>query len=130
MPGVKPATRLILDLLVTGAGLWVATELVSGFEFDGSFWEFVGLTVILWAINAAVKPILNILSLPFVVITLGLFLLITNALALQLLVWLADPDRLGLGLTSTGFWWATFLAALTISVVKLVLDLALKTVRA
>jgi putative membrane protein len=122
--------KWLLSLLVTAAGLWVATSLVSGFEFSGSWWEFAGLTVLIWAINSAVKPIMNLLSLPFVLITFGLFLLITNALALQIAVWLAEPERLDLGLTSTGFWWATFLAALTISIVRLVLDAALKATKA
>lgn len=119
--------KWLLSLLVTGAALWVATAIVSGFDFNGSIWVFGGLTIVLWAVNAVVKPIITLFSLPIVVLTLGLFLLITNALALQIVVWLASPDRLDLRLTSTGFFWATFLGALTISVVSLILDKALKT---
>ena len=119
--------KWLLSLLVTGAALWVATAIVSGFDFNGSIWVFGGLTIVLWAVNAVVKPIITLFSLPIVVLTLGLFLLITNALALQIVVWLASPDRLDLRLTSTGFFWATFLGALTISVVSLILEKALKT---
>lgn len=118
--------RWLLSLLVTAAALWVAVTVVPGFDFSGSIWVFIGLTIVLWAVNAVVKPIINLLSLPIVVLTLGLFLLITNALALQIVVWLAAPERLDLGLTSTGFFWATFLGALTISVVRLILDKVLK----
>lgn len=119
--------KWLLSLLVTAAALWVATALVSGFDFSGTIWVFIGVTIVLWAVNSVVKPIINLFSLPIVVLTLGLFLLITNALALQIVVWLAAPERLDLGLTSTGFLWATFLGALTISVVSLILDKVLKT---
>jgi putative membrane protein len=118
--------KWLISLLVTGAALWVATAIVSGFDFSGSIWIFFGLTIVLWAVNGVVKPIINLFSLPIVVLTLGLFLLITNALALQIVVWLSAPERMDLHLTSTGFFWATFLGALTISVVRLILDKALK----
>ncbi|HLF43455.1 MAG TPA: phage holin family protein, partial [Acidimicrobiia bacterium] len=119
--------KWLLSLLVTGAALWVAVSIVPGFEFSGTIWVFIGLTIVLWAVNAVVKPIITLLSLPIVVLTLGLFLLVVNAIALQIVVWLAAPERLDLGLTSTGFFWATFLGALTISLVSLILDKALKT---
>ena len=116
----------VLRLLITAVALWIAVTLVSGLDFNGSWWAFAGVTVLLWAVNGVVKPIMNILSLPLVILTLGLFMLITNALALQFVVWLSEPERLDLGLTSTGFWWATFLGALTISVVRIVLDKLLR----
>jgi uncharacterized membrane protein YvlD (DUF360 family) len=61
-----------------------------------------------------------------VILTLGLFLLITNALVLQLVIWLSEPERLDLGITSTGFFWATFLGALVISVVRFVVERVVK----
>lgn len=116
----------LLSLLVTGVALWIAVSLVSGLDFTGSVWGYLGVTVLFWLVNAVVKPTMNLLSLPIVILTLGLFMLITNALALQLVIWLSEPERLDLGLTSTGFWWATFLGALIVSVVRLVFDKALK----
>jgi putative membrane protein len=116
----------LLSLLATGVALWVATAIVSGFDFNGTIWVFIGVTIVLWAANAIVKPIINLFSLPIVVFTLGLFLLVTNALTLQIVVWLAAPERFDLGLTSTGFFWATFLGALIISLVRLILDKVLK----
>lgn len=118
--------KWLISLLVTAGALWVAVSIVPGFEFSGTIWVFIGLTILLWAVNAVVKPIITLFSLPIVVLTLGLFLLVVNALALQIVVWLAAPDRMDLGLTSTGFFWATFLGALTISVVQFVLDKVLK----
>jgi putative membrane protein len=108
--------NLIIKLAITGAALWVAVALVPGLEFDGTFLQFVGVTAIVLVANAIVKPILNVLSIPLILLTLGLFLLITNALALQIAVWLSGS--LDLGFASSGFFWATFLGALVISVVS------------
>jgi putative membrane protein len=114
--------NLILKLAITALGVWVATEIVGGIQFEGSVWKLVLIAVVLSLVNAIVRPIMVVLSLPIVLLTLGLFLLITNALALQLVIWLAAPERLDLGLTSTGFFWATFLGALVISVVRFIAD--------
>lgn len=94
-------------------------------DFDGSNWALAGITLLIAAANLIVRPILKLLSLPLVLITLGLFLLVINALILQLVIWLAAPERLNLGLTSTGFFWATFLGALVISIVRAVIEAVL-----
>lgn len=113
--------RFILKLAATAAAIWVAVWIVPGLDFNGSFWGFVGVSAILLVANGIVKPILNVLSFPLILVTLGLFLLITNALVLQLTVWLSG-DVLDLGLSSTGFFWATFLGAVVISLVRWVAD--------
>jgi putative membrane protein len=112
----------LIKLLATAAALWVAVGIIGGLDFGGNVWGFLGVSVLIVLANMIVKPILNIFSLPLVILTLGLFLLITNALTLQFVVWLSAPDRLDLGLTSTGFFWATFLGAIVISIVRTVVD--------
>lgn len=114
--------KLIINLAITAAALWAAVWLIPGLDFAGTVVGFIVVSALVLAANAIVKPILNVFSLPLILLTLGLFLLITNALALQLVVWLSSPDVLDLGLTSTGFFWATFLGALVISVVRMALD--------
>lgn len=116
--------RFVLKLAATAAAIWVAVWIVDGLDFDGNFWGFVGVSAILLVANAIVKPILNLFSLPLILLTLGLFLLITNGLVLQFTVWLSG-DVLDLGLSSTGFFWATFLGALVISIVRWVADAVL-----
>jgi putative membrane protein len=106
----------ILRFATTGASLWVAVWLVGGLTFDGSFWQFLIVTALVGLANAIVKPILKIFSLPLIILTMGLFLLIVNALVLQLVVWLAGPDVWDLGLASDAFWWSTFWGAVVISV--------------
>lgn len=107
---------LVIKVVATGLAVWVAVLIVDGLEFDGSFWAFVGVALILALINAIVKPIMKILSLPIIILSLGLFLLVINALALQLAIWLSGAWDLGL--TSDGFFWSTFLGALVISIVS------------
>ncbi len=112
--------NLLIKLAATGAALWAAVYVVPGLDFDAGFWDFVIVTAIVLGANAIVKPILNVLSIPLIILTLGLFLFITNALALQFAVWISD--QFDLGLTSSGFFWATFLGALVISIVRMILD--------
>ncbi len=113
---------LLIKIGATAAALWVAVGVIGGLDFQGDFWGFLIVSVLIVAANAIVKPVLNFFSLPLVIVTLGLFLLVTNALALQLVVWLSGADRLDLGFTSTGFFWATFLGALVISIVRSIID--------
>lgn len=105
----------VISWLGTAAALWVATWMIDGFDFDGAWWQFLLTALIVGLANAIVKPILRLLSLPIVVLTLGLFLLVVNALVLQFAVWLSGV--FDLGLTSDGFFWDTFLAAIVVSVV-------------
>ncbi len=111
----------ILKLAITGASLWAAIWLVPGLEFSGNFWMFLGVTVIVLVANAIVKPILKLLSIPLIILTLGLFILVVNALVLQFAFWLSG-SVLDLGISTTGFFWATFLGALVITVVSTILE--------
>lgn len=115
--------RLIIGIAVTALSIWVAVAIVPGLNFEGEWLAFVLVAVILSVINAVVKPIVKLLSLPIVIMTLGLFLLVVNALMLSLTLWLAAPERLDLGLTSDGFFWSTFLGALVISIVQTVVNM-------
>lgn len=107
--------RFIIRLLTTAASLWVAVWLVNGLEFVGEWWEFLLVAAIMGLANAVAKPVLTFFSLPFIVVTLGLFLLVVNAAVLQLVIWASGPDVLDLGLSSTGFFWATFWGAIVVS---------------
>jgi putative membrane protein len=105
----------LFSFLGTAASLWVAVWLIDGFEFSGEWWQFLIVAAIMGLANAIVKPILRLFSLPLILLTLGLFLIVVNALVLWFVVWLSGV--LDLGLTSEGFFWETFLASIVISVV-------------
>ena len=82
-------TGFILRLLIVALGLWLASEWVPGIEVKG-VWTLLGAALLLGIVNAIVRPLLVILTLPITVLTLGLFLLVINAAMLGLVAWLFD----------------------------------------
>lgn len=105
---------LILKIAVYAVAVWAAVEIVDGLDFEGGIGALILVALILAAVNAVVKPVVKLFSLPLVILTLGLFLLIVNAAMFGLAIWLAG--QFDLGITSTGFG-ATFLGALIVSLV-------------
>jgi putative membrane protein len=98
----------LLRLLVGALGLWLASELVPGIEVKG-LWTLFGAALLLGIVNAVVRPLLVILTLPITVLTLGLFLLVINAATLALVAWMLD------NFTIAGFWPA-LLGSIVVSV--------------
>ena len=113
--------RTLLRILATTGGLWLAATLIDGIrlEPDRSPLLLVAVAVLVGLANTTVRPLLAVLTLPFVLLTLGLGLLLINAVALSAAFWLSA--RLDLGLTSDGFG-ATFLATLVLWAVGVVAD--------
>jgi putative membrane protein len=111
--------HFLLRLLINAAALWVAIQLVGGIDHHGSVWSLLFVALVFGVLNASVRPLFLLLSLPFVIVTLGLFILIINALMLRLTSWVSG--LLGLGFHVEGFW-AAFLGGLIVSVVSLVLS--------
>jgi putative membrane protein len=100
----------ILRGLIAALGLWAATEMLSGFTIDSAL-TLVLAGLLLGVINAIVRPFALLLSLPALVITLGLFLLIVNAAMLGLVALLLPGFRIA------GFWTAVG-GALIVSIVS------------
>ena len=86
-------------LVVAALGLWLASALVPGIEVEGG-WTLIGAALLLGLVNAVVRPVLVVLTLPFTILTLGLFLLVINAGMLGLVA--AMFERF----TIAGFWSA------------------------
>ncbi|MDH3248034.1 MAG: phage holin family protein [Acidimicrobiia bacterium] len=112
----------IVKIGATAAGLYAATWLLDGLEFEGGFGGLLLVSVLIVVVNLFVRPIIKLLSFPVILITLGLFTLVINALMLQIVVWLSEPERFGLGLSSDGFFWSTFLGAIIIAIVRTVIE--------
>lgn len=108
----------IVQLLINAAALYVAVFLVPDLDFafepEGAWWRFLLVAFIFGLVNTLVRPILQLLTLPITLMTLGLFLLVINALMLVLTG--AISSELGLGLT-VGNFFAALLGAIVISVV-------------
>jgi putative membrane protein len=109
----------LIGILVNAVALFVAVQAIEGLAFDGEWYQWLILGLVFGFVNAIVKPILKLLTLPITMVTLGLFLLILNALMLYLTGWLAG--LVGLTFTVTGFVDA-ILGAIIISLVGMALN--------
>ena len=112
--------NVVVRLLINAAALWAATRFVDGVSFDGDWRLLLAVALVFGALNVVVRPILKLLTFPFLILTLGLFIFVLNALML----WLtgAVSDAAGLGFHVRGFR-AAFLGALVVSVVSFLLSL-------
>jgi len=111
---------MLWRLLINAAALWAATRLVPGISFDGDWRLLFVVALVFGVLNVSVRPVLMLLTLPFLIITLGLFTFVLNAFMLWLTS--AISDALGLGFHVNGFG-AAFLGALVVSVVSFMLSL-------
>lgn len=105
--------RFILKWLVNAAALWVAASLIPGIVVRDTRTLFVAALVI-GLVNAIVKPVAVLLTLPLTILTLGLFYLVLNAAMLALAAALTP----GFGLSGFG---AAFLGAIVMSIVGMIL---------
>lgn len=112
----------LVQIAVNAAALWVATVIVPGIDFVGEWWKLLIVALAFSLVNTFVKPILRILTLPISMLTLGLFLLVINALMLLLVS--AISSELALGFTVADFW-AAFLGAIVVAIVGLLLSMFL-----
>jgi putative membrane protein len=100
--------RILLVWILNAVALWLVTVLVPGVVVQDPLHAFIA-AIVLGLVNALVKPVLIILTLPITILTLGLFLLVINAL----LFWAVGSILPGFHVE--GFWWA-MLGALVYSV--------------
>ena len=111
---------ILLRLLINSAALWVATRIVNGISFTGDIPTLLGVALVFGVLNAVLRPILMVLTIPFLIITLGLFTFVLNAV--MLLITSAASDALGLEFHVAGFGSA-FLGALVVSIVSFALSM-------
>lgn len=111
--------QFLVRLIINAAALWVAVRVVSGISYQGSWIPFFGVALLFGALNAVVRPILKLLTLPLLLLTLGLFTFVINGIMLWLTAGLARS--LGVQFYVSGFW-AAFWGALVVSVVSTILS--------
>ncbi len=114
----------LLRLVANMAALAVATWIFSGISLSGSDTTSKVLTLLVVAlifgvVNAILKPIFQIVTIPLVLLTLGLFLIVINALMLLLTSWLAG--LLNVGWQVDGFWTAVG-GAIVVSIVSFIVN--------
>ena len=117
----------VLRAAITGFALWVVTLIVPGIYFIGgdSTIARVGIifvvAVIFGLVNAFIKPIVQILSIPLYILTLGLIHIVINALMLWITSWITDHTT-HWGLHIDQFWWTAIWAAIVLSLVSWLLS--------
>lgn len=122
--------NFLIRVVVNGIALWIAALLLDGInlaEGDGD-WTTKVTTIVLVAlvfgvINAVIKPIVKLFSLPFIILTLGLFTFVVNAFMLQITEWISDA--VGLSFSIDEFFWDAILGAVVITFVSWVLNVVL-----
>ncbi|WP_063002236.1 phage holin family protein [Nocardia mikamii] len=117
---------LLLRLAINALAIWLAAAWVGGIELKdpadagtgGKILVVVCVAIVFGLVNALIKPIVKLLSLPLVIVTLGLFLLVINALMLWLTAKITETTDYGLRVD--GFW-AAILGAVIVTLVNWVL---------
>ena len=124
----------LLRAALTGFALWVVTQFFHGVSFVGgdTTLQRVGIifvvAVIFGLVNAFVKPIVQFLSIPLYILTLGLFHIVVNALMLWITAWITKHTT-HWGLQIDRFWWDAIWAAILLSIVSWILSLVIRDVR-
>lgn len=103
---------MLMRIIITAIVAFALAYILSGVVID-SFWTAILLSIVLAILNSLVKPILVVLTFPITILTLGLFLLVINALIILL------ADKLLDGFQVKNFWWALLFGLLLSAVTSL-----------
>ena len=112
--------RLLLKIGIGAAAAWLTVWLVPGLSYAGEWWRWLLFGAAIGFINAVIKPLAKLLTIPIRILTLGLFTLIINVGLMTLSIWIASDS--GVGLSSDSIWSA-LLGGLVLSVVGAILNL-------
>ena len=115
----------VVRVLISGVAIWLATVLlpgltvVGGDSSGGKVGVILLIALVFGLVNAIVKPVVALVSLPLYILTLGLFTLVVNALMLMLTAWITEQTDWGLRIDNFG---TAVVGALIVSVVSFVLS--------
>ena len=124
----------LLRAALTGLALWLVTLLVPGMTFVGgdTTLQKIGIifvvAVVFGLVNAIIKPIVQIISIPLYILTLGLIHIVINALMLWITSWITEHTT-HWGLFIDDFWWTAIWAAIVLSIISWVLSLIVRDTR-
>ena len=114
---------LFLHWILNAAALWVAAAIIPGLDFTGGPGRLLLVAAVFGIVNSILRPLLTVLTCPLIVLTLGFFTLVINAVMLMVTGWLSQSWNLGF--TVSGFW-AAFFGGLVVGLVSMVLSLGLR----
>jgi putative membrane protein len=111
-------SKLLVRWICNVIALFIAAWVLSGISYGDQWWTLFIAAAVFTLVNAWVKPILAVLSIPFIVVTLGLFYFLINVFMLYLTDWVVPDFEI------KTFWWAV-LAAIIVSIVNGLLNMFL-----
>ena len=112
---------LLIRWAVLAAAFAITAWLLDGVDVSGGFWGYIWVSALFGIVNVLIGTILRILTLPLMLLTLGLFSIIVNALLLQIVDGISD------NFTIDEFWWTAIWAAIILSIVSVILDMIVRT---
>jgi putative membrane protein len=112
------ARMLLISWVSNVAALFVASWALSGVTYGDEWWTLLIAAAVFTVVNAWIKPIVALLSIPFIVVTLGLFYFLINVLMLYVTDWVVPDFEI------STFWWGV-LAAIIVSIVNGLLHMLL-----
>jgi putative membrane protein len=115
--------KLLLRWGCTALAIFAAVKLLPGLYFEGPWWQLGIVALIFGLLNALVRPVLQFLTCPLIILTLGLFILVINAAMLWLTA--ETAEYVGINFRVAGFWSA-FWGAIVISIVSAILNLVIR----
>ncbi len=111
--------KAILRWIISAVAVYLAVSVIPTFDLGGNWITYLLFALILGLVNALIVPLLKALTCPLMILTLGLFTIIINAVALLVAVRLANAFGMDV---STASFWSTILASLVISVTSFILS--------
>lgn len=108
---------LLVRWIALAAAFALTSWILNGMDISGGFWAYLWLALLFGIVNSILGTILRLVTLPLMVITLGLFSIVINALLLQILDWISDH------FTIDHFFWTAIWGAIILAIVSVILDL-------
>src|ERR671918_2469873 len=118
-------TKFILRWVINAIGLYLAVLLLPGIDLRSGLVSIIWLALIFGLVNALFRPLLQFLTCPLIILTLGLFTLVINSFLFWLTSVIGQSFDLGL-IINEPVWWNAFLGGLVVSIVSVVLTMILK----
>ena len=108
---------LLIRWVILAFAFAITSWLLSGMDVSGGFWAYLWIAALFGIVNAVLGTLLRLLTLPLMIVTLGLFSIIINAAMLEVI------DAISSHLTIDDFFWTAIWAAIILALVAVILDL-------
>lgn len=120
--------RWVLRIAINAVAIWVATAIVPGVHLTAAdnghkVLAFAVVGALFGIVNTVIRPVVRLVTFPFILLTLGLLLVVINAFMLKLVDWLSGA--IGIDFSAGPFWWSTIGAAVVVSLVSMILGVVL-----